>query len=311
MGLVEVSGLAAGPYLMPSPITCHPCYYYRTLVWEYRQEGRNKKWVKIAGECCHLPFFLDDNTGRVLIDPRGADFDLHRDFHQEFCDGFFTTKEPAPPNVREFLMQHGISTRNKIRVEEFCIKPKNALFILGTLSENDALEVTDTPVVEPEDYGNPASTFLFSSTSLPGIAISVGTTLFKVAAAGSNYTSQSVAPLPSVVRPAKTQDPAQLQKITDALLRAGIANPAAWRAAGVAPALGVVTPSAGWSDPNPGVRPPVVIRKGQNDSTFLISWHSRDAVASKMGWKCAGMIWGGGALTVVALYVLAMLLQWH
>ena len=32
-----------------------------------------------------------------------------------------------------FLSRHGISTTNKIKVEEFCIKPKNALFVLGTL----------------------------------------------------------------------------------------------------------------------------------------------------------------------------------
>ena len=86
MGMVEISGLATGPYTMVAPITARPCYYYRTLVWEWKQHGKSKQWVKIAGECMHLPFFVDDNTGRLLIDPRGADLDLHRDFEQEFCD---------------------------------------------------------------------------------------------------------------------------------------------------------------------------------------------------------------------------------
>src|SRR5580693_8914098 len=121
MGMVEVSGLAVGPYTMVAPITSRPCYYHRSLVWEWKREGRSSRWVRVAAECMHVPFFLDDNTGKVMIDPTGAELDLHRDFHQEFCDGFFTAKEAAPDNVRNFLLRHGISTTNKIKVEEFCI----------------------------------------------------------------------------------------------------------------------------------------------------------------------------------------------
>ena len=141
MGMVEVSGQAVGPYTMVAPITARPCYYYRTVVWEWKQSGKNKTWVKIAGECMHLPFFVDDNTGRLLVDPRGADLDLHCDFKEEFCDSFFTTKDAAPANVHSFLSRHGIVTSNKIKVEEYCIKPKNSLFLLGTLGENPGIEV--------------------------------------------------------------------------------------------------------------------------------------------------------------------------
>jgi hypothetical protein len=150
MGMVEVSGQAVGPYTMVAPITARPCYYYRTQVWEWKQSGKNKQWVKVAGESMHVPFFVDDNTGRLLIDPRRADLDLHRDFEQEFCDSFFTTKEPAPANVHTFLGRHGVATSNKIKVEECCIKPKNSLFILGTLGENPGLEVGPQPIQNAE-----------------------------------------------------------------------------------------------------------------------------------------------------------------
>ncbi len=152
MGMVELNGLAVGPYTMVAPITARPCYYYRTFVWEWKQAGKNKQWVKVAAECMHVPFFLDDNTGKVMVDPRGADLDLHRDFQEEFCDGFFTTKQEAPPNVRSFLSRHGISTTNKIKVEEFCIKPKNALFLLGTLDENPGLDLTPQPIHDDRDH---------------------------------------------------------------------------------------------------------------------------------------------------------------
>ena len=173
MGMVEVSGLAVGPYTVVAPITARPCYYYRTLVWEWKQNGKNKSWVKVAGECVHVPFFVDDNTGHVLVDPRGADLDLHRDFQQEFCDSFFTTKDPAPSNVNSFLARKGIVTSNKIKVEEYCIKPKNSLFILGTLSENPGIEIGPQPVEDAEPiysgggFSVSVKSFSFTTTS-PG-----------------------------------------------------------------------------------------------------------------------------------------------
>ncbi len=166
MGMVEVSGLAVGPYTMIAPITARPCYYYRTLVWEYKQQGKNKQWVKVAGECMHVPFFVDDNTGRMLVDPRGADLDLHCDFEEQFCDSFFTVKESAPDNVRNFLGRHGVVTNNKIKVQEYCIKPKNSLFLLGTLSENPGLEVGPEPVREDALRSTNAMSFSLGSISM-------------------------------------------------------------------------------------------------------------------------------------------------
>jgi len=172
MGMVELNGLAVGPYTMVAPITARPCYYYRTVVWEWKQSGKNKQWVKAAAECVHVPFFLDDNSGKVMVDPRGAELDLHRDFEQEFCDSLFTTKEEAPSNVLGFLSRHGITTTNKIKVEEFCIKPKNALFVLGTLGENPGLELAPKPIRDVEAMTQSSGNVL--SFSLAGIGLGGG-----------------------------------------------------------------------------------------------------------------------------------------
>ena len=69
MGLVEINGLATGPYTMPAPITAVPCYYYRTMAWRWERRGKSSEWVKVADESLHVPFYLDDNTGRVPVDP--------------------------------------------------------------------------------------------------------------------------------------------------------------------------------------------------------------------------------------------------
>ncbi len=336
MGMVEVSGLAAGPYTMIAPITARPCYYYRTLVWEYKQRGKNKEWVKVAGECMHVPFFVDDNTGRLLVDPRGADLDLHRDFEQQFCDSFFTTKDPAPENVRGFLARHGIATSNKIKVEEYCIKPKNSLFILGTLSENPGLEVGPQPVQDNETV-NPLS--------MGALSQSIGAISFSLRAGKQDLIHQdleqqelgfdssphgpairSESPSRPIIRlspvesvPTKSSEMTQQQKVAAALLKAGISNPAAWAMAGV-PANGGVqvvaeaapaTASSSNLETSPEAQtiifdphPPVVLMKGTNNKTFLISWRSQREVARSLGWKCALMIWGGPALSLLCLYLI-------
>jgi hypothetical protein len=336
MGMVEVSGQAVGPYTMVAPITARPCYYYRTQVWEWKQHGKNKQWVKVASECMHVPFFVDDNTGRLLIDPRGADLDLHRDFEQEFCDSFFTTKQPAPPNVHSFLARHGVATSNKIKVEECCIKPKNSLFILGTLGENPSLEVGPQPI-QDDDASR--------SISAAGFSLSFNSRSFSLRSGAENFrTSPTSDSRVEVIRltpesgPAKISEMNQQQKIAAALLKAGIASPRTWAAAGVS-ATSAATPGGTQVLTDPGAsssavvgtgspsnissssvsssvssspssslangfdpHPPVALMKGINNKTFLISWRSQQEVARSLGWKCTLMIWGGPALALLSLY---------
>jgi hypothetical protein len=324
MGMVEVSGQAVGPYTMVAPITARPCFYYHTQVWEWKQSGKNKNWVKVASECMHVPFFVDDNTGRLLINPRGADLDLHRDFEQEFCDSFFTTKQPAPANVHSFLARHGVATSNKIKVEECCIKPKNSLFILGTLGENPGLEVGAQPI-QDDDATRSISAGGFS-LSFNSLSSSLGR------GAGDFHTTPLSNSRVEVIRltpesgSGTISDMNQQQKIAAALLKAGIASPQAWAAAGVS-ATGVVTPGGVRVLADPAAasanavdngspsnvssstlvngfdpHPAVVLTKGTNNKTFLISWRSQQEVARSLGWKCTLMIWGGPALALLSLY---------
>jgi len=322
MGMVEISGLAVGPYNLIAPITARPCYYYRTLVWEYKQRGKNKEWVRIAGECMHVPFFVDDNTGRLLVDPRGADLDIHRDFEQEFNGSFFSNRDDAPGNVTGFLARHGVATSNRIKVEEFCIKPKNSLFILGTLSENPDLEVTPQPVQDNAMNSISAGGFTLTLTTNSGSG-DFGPVLAQNIAARSEMPQPRMVGLSSQASPARSPDATQQQKIASALLKAGSSNPAAWYAAGVT-AAGVApagvqviedrsatvadhgtNASSNSAGPVNGfdLHPPVVLKKGTNNRTFLISWRSQKEVARALGWKCTLMIWGGPVLALVSLYI--------
>ena len=320
MGMVEISGQAVGPFTLTAPITARPCYYHRTTVWEYKQRGKNKEWVKIAGECFHVPFFIDDNTGRMLVDPRGADLDLHRDFQQEFCDGFFTMKEPAPPNVREFLARHGIVTNNKIKVEEFCIKPKNALFILGTLAENSGYTLAPTITQDADAIESSLSKRLPVGSSIT-ITVNGGdkfhaegtqlTNLFGERQQNGNFALGLVSTRtsPNI----KALDANQQKVIADALVKAGISNRTAWTAAGMSQATAVaVAPDSSLRQLNSvttanledfDAHPPVVLKAGENNRLFIISWRSQREIAQLLGWKSTLMIWGGAALALFTLYI--------
>jgi hypothetical protein len=288
----------------------------------------------------HVPFFLDDNTGMVMVDPRGADLDLHCDFQQEFCDSLFTFKEEAPPNVHSFLARHGINTTNKIKVEEFCIKPKNSLFLLGTLDDNPGIELTPKPIQDPETLGFSTKSLLplaFSGT-LPSLTMEPDPSLEQIPMgetrvggrtlreAGfdksdlyrtgmpktAHATVGQVIQLSPTPAPAKAADMTQQQKVAAALTKAGISNPAAWAAAGVTAA---VVDGSLQAAPAPSLdgyeqRPPVVLLKGRNNPTFLISWRSQRDLARSLGWKCTLMIWGGPALFLFSLYGLHLVTHW-
>ena len=236
LGLVEVSGLAAGPYTIPAPISGMPCYYHRTLVWQMKQEGKSKEWVKIVEESLHVPFYIDDNTGRVLINPVGAEMDLHRDFGEEYEVSFFSSRPELPANVAGFLARHGIANDKKLKVEEYSIKPKNALFVLGTLAENPGLTVNAMPVrtisgvAADLDLNVPG---MLASTQGPQAA-SVGFERGSRKIIASNRTEA-----PEIIRlspqsaPGSSAEMTQQGKIAAAMSKAGISNPAAWAVVGI------------------------------------------------------------------------------
>lgn len=337
LGLVEVNGLAVGPYTLNAPVTGLPCYFYRTQAWELRKSGKNNEWQQVADESLHVPFYLDDNTGRLLINPQGAELDLHRDFHEEYSSSIFFEKE-MPDRVRQFLMRYAVSGDRRVRIDEHCIKPKNFLFILGTLAENPGTAVVPQPV-----RTQPARSSRFT-INLPGgskgnFTISVGKTVgheseampadelqqpqgakgsLAVLERSANQRPVEVINLSGDQRPAEAAAMTQQGKITAALMRAGITNPVAWSVAGienpdaaVATFAGTsVTSAAGNTATAAGpaqefdLQPKVVLMKGENNPAFFISWRNERAIAKSLGWKSAVCIWGGPALILLSAYVL-------
>jgi hypothetical protein len=69
MGVVEVHGRALRKYALVSPMTQMACVWYR--LFRYRRDGRGWR-LKSVVTSGSTPFLLDDGTGQVSIDPKGA-----------------------------------------------------------------------------------------------------------------------------------------------------------------------------------------------------------------------------------------------
>ena len=67
MGMVEVKGEAVRSYALISPMSNTPCVYYRLIKY---QRDRNRQWrVSSVSSSDNVPFMLEDETGRVEINP--------------------------------------------------------------------------------------------------------------------------------------------------------------------------------------------------------------------------------------------------
>jgi hypothetical protein len=320
LGLVEVNGIATGPYTMPAPISGKSCFLYHTTAWQ-QPEGKKQEWEKIADETLHLPFFIDDSTGQLLIEPLGAELELHQDFCEDYAAplfslSVFSKENEIPPRVSVFLSRHGIVPARRVRIEERLIKPEDTLFVTGTLTENPGVQVRP---------------FAPRNASMPDVPTDVS--INDVGTTDSRNHSSEQLPVPQIIRlssdaaSSSAQEMSQQAKIAAALNRAGIAKPEAWSVAGVPYQSVAVEENAPLaSDPrlyekrpaerHPGenqgatsgfnLTPPVVLMKGEDDLTFAISFRSQKEFVRAFAWKSAALVWGGAAITLLGLYMLLL-----
>src|SRR5438093_1975670 len=82
MGFAELAGRAKNRTPLAAPFSDIPCVYYRFLVEEERQGRRGREWTTIDQGESSDPFYLQDETGALLVDPAGAETVLERSYRQ-------------------------------------------------------------------------------------------------------------------------------------------------------------------------------------------------------------------------------------
>lgn len=111
MGISELVGLAKEKYPLKSRITAANCVFYKYLIEQETKDSKgNKHWSKVSEGNSANYFYLEDNTGKILVDPLNAETVLVKDY--EFID-----------------MKNGC----RVRYSEWYIQPGDYVYILGTI----------------------------------------------------------------------------------------------------------------------------------------------------------------------------------
>jgi hypothetical protein len=330
MGLVEISGTASGPKTIPAGISGDPCYCYRAMAWQLRQSGNNREWMKVADECVYVPFFVEDSTGRVLVDPAGAELDIHRNFKDEFGDSLFSNRDIMHTNMGGFLMRNGLVNFDTTRLEEFCIKPNHPLFVLGTLGKNSERGQW-LPVVQKMSGPSFKSQLnLFGPASklglqVLGVSIGIAPQYSTIQASAlpvsdaATVSAKPAAPPASARWSAVSIDDDVVGAVRDHAAPSSVAtqvapavatqpSPLAATALAAVAALTTAAPAAASNgfDLNCSTK----VAKGTDGEPFVISWQSQRDVVQSLAWRSAVCIWGGPILSLACAYILLLSLGW-
>jgi hypothetical protein len=76
MGLVDIHGKAKGQQTVLSPVTKTPCFFYKVDIERWVRDKSGGHWSHAATQADGTSFYLEDATGKVLIDAHGAEYDL-------------------------------------------------------------------------------------------------------------------------------------------------------------------------------------------------------------------------------------------
>jgi hypothetical protein len=119
LGPVEISGKAVGPYTLVAPLSSTDCLYYRIAV----QSNPKKDFSNTKMRELSVPLYIEDGTGKVMVYP--AQCELHLDVSEERTE-----------YGKAALAMEGYGSEGAEFVREYCIRPGDQLYVLGTLQEN-------------------------------------------------------------------------------------------------------------------------------------------------------------------------------
>lgn len=79
-GYCELSGFAKQPdqIIVMAPLTGQFCLWYSYTIERYERRGKSSSWRTVESKTSAQIFLLDDETGRCVVYPQGADVSSHR-----------------------------------------------------------------------------------------------------------------------------------------------------------------------------------------------------------------------------------------
>lgn len=149
MGMVEVCGAAQGTTTLPSLIGRIPCFCSQIKIERYEKRGKSSSWRTIHTRTESISFFVEDNTGRIRVDPENAELDVPPELEYATDSGLArllgltlsrlnsakVSSNDIPALFSSYCASRGISFHGRMRFTERNICPGDPVYVLGSAEE--------------------------------------------------------------------------------------------------------------------------------------------------------------------------------
>ena len=99
MGLSHVAGTTTGGQPLVSPLTQVPCYYFEVRVETKVKKDNQETWEETHRERAEVPFYVQDDTGYILVNPERAEYNVPQAFWGELRPPALLSFGQAPRKV--------------------------------------------------------------------------------------------------------------------------------------------------------------------------------------------------------------------
>lgn len=130
MGLNKIIGtVRSGERTLVTPFSGKKCIYYNL-----RFQTSSGKIKTIKEVTNHVPFFIKDESGKIILDPNGAEFDMRN-----------SVKKRVKPNIiggkiKDLIEKYEIKYQSEMTMLENHISPNSKLLIIGSVKDNPKKE---------------------------------------------------------------------------------------------------------------------------------------------------------------------------
>jgi len=148
VGLVEINGTVRElKGLLTTPFAKAQSVFYHYKIEEYRSSGKSGSWVTIKEFATPNWFYIEDETGKILIDPAGAELFLNTDRNYSL-DSFGSGRDTETFEaglVALGLDPHGfLGMHKQLRCTEEYLCPGDTIYIMGEAAKNPLVELSST-----------------------------------------------------------------------------------------------------------------------------------------------------------------------
>ena len=173
-GIAEINGNIEAKETIEAPISKIKCVYYKYEVKEYTRHTHTDSkghastsyhWDTISTDFKSLPFSLADETGSLKVIPNGAEVDapLKAQFYDRNKANIITFLKSFTGVKQDLFERYEGEYKGSAKVGdrkylEYCLCPKDNLYILGTVE-------ADSSTSHTIKKGNLEKTFMISTKS--------------------------------------------------------------------------------------------------------------------------------------------------